>query len=295
MTAHRTRHIPASLAPVLKELELEQPRIVTKELLADLIARTDVSMNSTEVAERLQRHGWLVSLRTQGAWEFAPASRADCIGSGDPLIELRATLIRRPEFKVAVAYDSAAWINNLSQRPPGKHVIAIGPGQNIPHALRNLRVTRNWAKLDPLIIDDLPVWRIESLLILISAYPNAYRDWPNIGDWLPEAVEQADSMLLMKELQGRRRATWARTGYLLDVVEAYTLGERIHHLLPSGRGPVYLGKRGVPAHYNKRWEVVDSLLPHSTLSLPGQHHGQGMHQDRNVAGAPVTEQNGIQS
>jgi hypothetical protein len=43
---------------------------------------------------RLREHGWLLDLATRGVWEFAPAARAGAYGSGDPLVELRATLAR---------------------------------------------------------------------------------------------------------------------------------------------------------------------------------------------------------
>lgn len=275
----RTRHIPTRLAPVLEELELEQPQIVTKEYLADILSRTDVTMSTAEVAERLQRQGWLLSLRTRGAWEFAPASRSGSIGAGDPFIEFRATLARRSDFRAAVAYDSAAWMNNLSRRPPIRHVIAINPDYNTPHALRDLRITRNWAELDPVKIDNLPVWRIESLIVLMCTYPNAYRDWPNTGSWLGEGVEQLDAKSVLQELEGRPRATWARTGYLLETACDHSLGARIYQLMPAGRGPVYFGKRTAPAQYNKRWQVVDSLLLHAIITAAAQHPGEEKNQD----------------
>lgn len=259
----KPRSIPSSVAPVLEELELERPAVVTKDLLRELIARADVQLSPEDVAERLQRHGWLLSLRTRGAWEFAPGSRAGPIGAGDPLVELRATRLRRPDLPVAVAYESAAWLNKLSQRPPARHVIAVPSGESVPRALADLRITRNWAHLDPIVIDDLPVWRIESLIALIGKSPLAFRDWPNIREWLPEAIARTGPGLLVEELEGRLTAAWARTGYLVATANGEDLAQRIRSAMPRAHGPFYLGRRDAPGRYDKTWEVVDSLLHRS--------------------------------
>ena len=255
-----TRSIPASLASVLEQLELERPTIVTKDLLRDLVERTGLAYDPGEVASRLQRHGWLLSLRTRGAWEFAPASRAGAIGSGDPFIELRAMLSMRPKLAVKVAYDSAVWLHKLSQRMPNKHVLAIHTGLSVPHALRSFRITRRWGKLDSIVIQELPVWRTETLVVLIGAQPLSFRDWPNMNEWLSQASDRLDRDLLMRELEGRPRSTWMRTGYILEKGGGDAIAETLRVEAPSGRGPFYLGRRDAKGRYDKRWEVVDSLL-----------------------------------
>ncbi|MGH7562838.1 MAG: type IV toxin-antitoxin system AbiEi family antitoxin [Gemmatimonadota bacterium] len=256
----KKRSIPSSLAPVLEELELERPTIVTKEMLGQLVQRAGLRHDPDEVATRLQTHGWLLTLRTWDSWEFAPASRTGPIGSGDPFIELRATLLRRPTFPVVVAYDSAVWLHKLSQRMPNKHVLAIPSGESVPHALRIFRVTRRWGSLGSIKIKDLPVWQIETLIVMIGAQPLSFRDWPNMKEWLNQAFGRLNQELLLAELDGRPRSTWMRTGYLLETGGAVPIAEHLRRLAPRGRGPFYLGRRQVKSQYNKRWEVVDSLL-----------------------------------
>lgn len=68
----QTRPVPARPAPVLEELELRQPVVVTRSLLTEILAQTQVSLPPEATAERLVRLGWLLPLRTRGAWEFAP-------------------------------------------------------------------------------------------------------------------------------------------------------------------------------------------------------------------------------
>lgn len=254
------RSTPAALAPILEELELRQPKIVTKELLAQIAAERATRLAVEDISERLQRHGWLLSLKTQGAWEFAPAARAGPIGSGDPFIELRATLLRRPELSVAVAYDSTAWVHGLAQRVPERHVLAF-PSQTVaPPALRDFRFTRQTGRLDPVDLDGLPTWRIETLLVLMGAHPTSYRAWPTVGEWLAEASEKIDQKLVLDELIQRPRSAWARTGYLLETGGQVDIAEAIEKRAPKGKGPFYLGPRKSGGRHDRRWDVRDSVL-----------------------------------
>ncbi len=132
MTSNQ-RSVPRSIAPVLEALELEQPTLVTLGLLEELVEGTDSS--ATHAARMLRERGWLLPLRTPGVWEFAPGARAGAWGGGDPFIELRARLTTRP-VEVAVAAESAAWLQGLSTRAPDPHVIGAPPDLNIPEIAR---------------------------------------------------------------------------------------------------------------------------------------------------------------
>ncbi|MEX0620685.1 MAG: type IV toxin-antitoxin system AbiEi family antitoxin [Acidimicrobiia bacterium] len=264
-----SRSAPSSVANVLSELELEQPQVVTKRRLAELARRAGVTLPVSAVAERLQRHGWLLPLRTRETWEFAPGSRAGPIGSGDPFIEVRATLARRPEFAVAVAYESSAWIHRLTSRIPAKHVLSIPQSESVPHALRDFRATRVQANLEPEQLQSLPVWRVESLVVLIGARPAAFRDWPNIDQWLDTAVGRVDPTLLLTELEGRPRSAWMRAGYLIETGGDTSLADRIRDDAPPGSGPFYLGPRDAPGRYNRKWQVHDSVLRYRHVGATG--------------------------
>lgn len=254
------RSAPAALAPILEELELRQPKIVTRELLAEIVDERDVSLTVKDISERLQRHGWLLSLRTQGAWEFAPAARAGPIGSGDSFIELRATLLRRPDLSVVVAYDSAAWVHGFARRVPERQVLAIAKETVAPPALRDFRFTRQTSRLDPMDMDGLPTWRIEALLVLMAAHPTSYRAWPNVTEWLAEASERIDQKLILEELSGRPLSAWARTGYLLETGGRHDAAEAVEKKAPTGKGPFYLGSRKSGGRHDRRWDVRDSIL-----------------------------------
>lgn len=248
------------MAPVLTELELENPQIVTRQLLAALVDRTGLNLPVEVVAERLQRHGWLLPLRTRGAWEFAPGSRAGAFGSGDPFIELRATLARRPGFAAAVAYESAVWLHNLSDRSPNRHVLSIPKSESVPHSLRDFRMTRIQPVLDTVGVRDLPVWRLESVVVLIGVRPTSFGDWPNLDSWFISAARRADPEAIVSELAHRSRAAWMRTGYLLEWAGNHDLADLIRDGAPAGSGPFYLGARDRPGRYSSEWQVMDSLL-----------------------------------
>jgi hypothetical protein len=255
-----TRSVPASTAAVLEELELEQPKLVTKELLQQLARRREVELPASELVERLRRHGWLLDLTTRGVWEFAPAARAGPIGSGDPFIELRATLLRRPDLAVTVAAESAAWLHGLASRQPGRHAIAAPAKLDLPPALRGFRTIRHPARLASEMLDGLPAWRVASLLTQMAARPALYRDWPNVEDWLTDAVDRVDLSEVYEELDGLKRSAWARAAYLLSRGGRDDAGQELIAAAPPGEGPYYLGPRNRRGRYDARFDVVDSNL-----------------------------------
>ncbi|MEA1978738.1 MAG: type IV toxin-antitoxin system AbiEi family antitoxin [Chloroflexota bacterium] len=260
------RSVPSSLAPIIEELELRQPKLVTKAYLVDIIEDRGLNLNPDDVSHRLQQQGWLLSLKTKDAWEFAPASRAGKIGSGDPFMELRATLYHRKELQVAVAYESAAWLHGFSRHPPEKDVISLPSEIDPPPALKGFRITHIQGQSDPVQIDQLPIWSVETLIVLMGDRPMSYRAWPTVMEWLGEATSRADYGLILKELSGRGTATWARTGYILEAGGRDDFGEKIRQQLdPSRKGPFYLGPRNSPGKVDKRWDVRDSILLYRSI------------------------------
>ena len=71
-----TRTIPPSLGPILTELELDAPQVVTLAELAALATRTGIGTEPRVVADRMRKLGWLLPTETAGVWEFAPAAHA---------------------------------------------------------------------------------------------------------------------------------------------------------------------------------------------------------------------------
>jgi hypothetical protein len=254
------RDVPGRLAGLLEDLELEQPKVVTRALLDRLAKNRQLKARGDQLAGELRERGWLLPLRTAGAWEFAPAARAGAIGSGDPFIELRATLAQK-SLPLAVAAESAAWLHRLSTRAPTTPVIAAPPGTRLPRALDDYRLVR-WTPATPLAqVDELPVWSRATLLAAMAASPASYRDWPNAAEWIAEAVDERTAGPVALELADEPHAAWARAAYLLKYAGNHGAAEALYRQAPPPKGgPHHLGKRDRPGKYDKQFDVHDHLL-----------------------------------
>ena len=256
------RSVPRSVAPILEALELEQPVLITLARLDDLAAETGMGLSGSAAARLLRERGWLLPLRTTGVWEFAPGARAGAIGSGDPFIELRARLETRP-LPVTVAAESAAWIHGFASRSPEPHVVGLPPRAKLPKSLDGFRVVR-WTPTTPVAaVDGLPVWSMDTLLAFMGARPDRYRDWPNVSEWLANAIRGVSVDALRSELSGRTRSGWARTSYLLFLGGDGRAADELFASAPEGRGPFHLGPRSRPSRYDGRFEVADHIFPTS--------------------------------
>ena len=207
------RPVPASLATVVEELELRQPSVVTRPLLTEILAQTQVSLPPAATAERLVRLGWLLPLRTRGAWEFAPAARAGRYRAGDAWIELRALLAHDPGAPVAVAFESAVWELGHSTHQPDRPVLAHRRGWRPPRSLGTRAVTFDW-RIPAKTVRGLPVWTQATILVAAAERPAAQGNWGNADDWLADTFRSATAEDLLQEAEGRRTSTLARLGYL---------------------------------------------------------------------------------
>lgn len=252
------RDVTKTLAPLLQELELERPRVVTKVELESYATSVRLDWPVEVVVRRLREAGWLLDLKSKGVWEFAPAARAGAFGSGDPMIELRATLARDARARLTVAAESAAYLLGLASRRPDREVIGAPKGTRLPKALGDFRVV-HWApRTEPVLNDGLPVWAVTTLLAFMATKPGGYRDWPNVGEWIGQATRGVDVEAIADELVGQSRASWARASYLVDRGGSPEVATHLLALAPPGTGPFYLGRREMPGRYDPRFEVVDS-------------------------------------
>jgi AbiEi antitoxin C-terminal domain len=255
------RPLPASLAPVVEELELEQPRVVTLPQIGEIVART-TGGDPRIAAYELQRRGWLGRLRTSNAWEFLPGARAGAYGSGDRLIEVRAQLATKPGVRIAMAMESAAVLLRLAQRLPGREVVWIADRGGLPKALVEFRVV-HLAMPDSAItpVDGLPVWTVEALLMGVATKPSSYRDLAGLAQWLPDAGPRVDFDLLVTCLEPANASSRQRAIYLLELANRIDLAERLARLFPP-KVPVWFGAKRSGGRYDRLSQVLDSeLLP----------------------------------
>ncbi|MGI8939949.1 MAG: type IV toxin-antitoxin system AbiEi family antitoxin [Iamia sp.] len=246
---------------MLEALELDQPRVVTEADLARLASARGVAIGGRQLAYELRRRGWLVGLRTKGAWEFAPAARAGRYSSGDRHIELRAARAVDRGFPGALAMESAAVALGLAGRVPDRDVLWVPPGLRVPKSFGDWRVVHLAVGDDGIeSVDSLPTWRVETLLTGMARRPDGFHDWPNVAEWLDRAVSGVDAETVGRALTGAPRAAWQRAAYLLAMGGDGPAGVALFEQAPSGRGPAYLGPRQRKGQFDKRFEIVDSVL-----------------------------------
>lgn len=259
----RPRSIPPTLALLLEELELERPKTVTLEKIAEFAKAHVIRTPARILAHRLAQKGWLLETQVQGVWEFAPADRAGPISDADPFLTLRAFLAR-DDLPIAIALGSALWLHNLADRFPHPHEVAIPSGARVPPALGDeYRVVRYDPHLDNQEVDGLPVHRPATVLVHIAHRPADVTSWAGVLDLLPDLWAACDKEDVEAELCGRPHATHVRLAYLLDTLAPDLI--RDLNIMPAGK--VWFGPRRPLRRHDSRWNVADTLLPFSPREL----------------------------
>lgn len=255
------RAIPASIAPVIEQLELDGDLVVSADRLAEVLHATDGDDNPRQLAYELQRAGWLGSLRTRGAWEFLPAARGGALGSGDRLIEFRAQHTVDPSWPGVLAMESAAAVLGLAQRVPEREVVALPRGVDLPKALAgDWRVVTLMLPAEGIAtVERLPTWNLEGLLVGIAVRPSAYRDMAGLGQWLPEAAGRVDTDALVRLLDALPSAARQRAAYLLAVSGNSEASAEVIGRFPP-RGVAWLGPRQAGGAFDAATQVSDTSL-----------------------------------
>ena len=256
----QTRSLGPAVAPIVEELELRQPAVVTRSLLEKVARQRKSQLKPEELAERLVRSGWLLTLRQRDAWEFAPAARAGPYPAGDPWIDLRAVLEHDPTAPVAVAFESAVWDLGHSQHPPSRPVLAHRPGWRPPRSLAPRNVTFDW-HLPTDTVRGLPVWTEGTVVVAAANRPAAQGNWGNADDWLPETFRATTPDAVLREAAERPMTTLARLGYLAEWCGRDDVADEIEALLPVRLPVTFLGSRDRRDRWSRRWRLYDGLLP----------------------------------
>jgi len=253
-----SRAIPSHLADIIEELELERPDLVSTDDIEELIEKCDIKIPVTRVAQLLSEKGWLLKTDVRGVWEFLPAERAGSFSTDSPFLTLRAFLKKDLEKDVRVALDSAMWCHDLFDRIPSEIEVTLPSQEHIPAAIkRNYRVIRFDAHLDPVTANDVPVQKLETILVHLMDKPNDVQSWTSVFDWLPDLVEEVEREDVLTELHDRSHATKIRFSYLLsglapNIVEDFDV---------EASGKVWFGPRRELRRHNAEWNVADTILP----------------------------------
>ena len=263
-----TRSIPPWLAPIVEQLELDRPEIVTTRDLSRLTRRLGMREPTNRIIQVLAELGWLLKTGVHGVWEFAPAERAGPHSVGDHLLPLRASLAATPGVPVALALSSAMWFLDIADRAPDVAELAMPPGAYIPAALnRAYRVVRFRSNVEPTPLRGVPVHTPASILVHLAHRPSDVRGWAGVLIHLSELVGAAHESGIFAELGGRPHSTQVRLAYLLSGVAP----ELVERLGAAPAGKVWFGPRGPLRRHSARWNIADTILPFSpTELLPSQ-------------------------
>jgi hypothetical protein len=255
------RRAPSGVAGVLEQLELRQPKIVNGDLLSEALAAAGVHLTPQAAAERLVREGWLAPLRTRGAWEFVPASRAGRYPSGDPKIELRALLTRKPDAPVALAFASAVWELGYSTHQPSRLTYAHRTDWRPPRSLSDARTVKYEWVLPTELRQGIPLWHPATTAVAAADRPDCQDNWANADDWLPELMRAITPQEVRSEATGRGTATLIRLSYLAEWSGRHDVVDALTDLVPENLPVTFFGPRQPRGRWVKQWRLYDSLLP----------------------------------
>lgn len=253
------RTLPRSLAAVVEDLEVDQPRVVTMATLRTLVERHGLGTTPPVVAARLRKNGWLLATGTRGVWEFAPGAHAGPYSHRDPTLALRAALAASPKLPAALALGSAAWALGFADRAPATLDVALPDLSAATAALaRDTHLSSFTSRLGYATAQGVPTHRPETVLAHLATSPTIVRSWSAVLEWLPDLAADLDVTLTTRELAGRPTAVRVRVGYLMS-----GLRPDIAALTrPDVAAPVRFGKRSAATlRHSSDWRVLDSLLP----------------------------------
>lgn len=263
------RVITRPVADVIEQLELDGDTIVTVDRLASVMDEVGATGSPRMLAYELQRGGWLGTLRSRGAWEFLPAARAGAYSSGDRFLEFRAQHELRPEWPGVLAMESAASLLGLAQRISDREVIALPDDAAFPKAMsgqwRCVRIEIPDEGI--IVIDDLPTWDREGLLVGIGIRPSGYKDIAGLGQWLSARPFDVDTDKVLRLLASASAAARQRTAYLLRVSGDREAAQEIIDRDPPTE-TAWIGPRRQGGRYDPVTRVSDTRL-HPYLSVGG--------------------------
>jgi hypothetical protein len=250
-----TRTIPASLAPVLEQLELEQADLVTMSHLDEVVRSAGIGTQTRTVAARLRERGWLLATGQRGVWEFVPAAVAGVHSKRDPARLLRAALARHA-ITCGLTFQAAAWALGLAGRAPARIEVAAADGSAAAALPSALDVSVFAPRLPYRRAKAVPVLEPASVLAHMAASPGRVRSWASAVEWLPEVAAEAHVSDLVAELEGRPGTVSARLGYLLQ-----GLRPDVAARISGPATKTWFGPRRKVIRHDSRWQVADTILP----------------------------------
>lgn len=217
LSAVTTRHVPRWVAPIVADFEMFGRDVVSMTDVANALGVPADSVRVENAVRTLVELGWLRPLPARGIYEFMPA-RGGPYPGGDPLVEARAVLTKRPDFRLAVVGSGAAFLRGYSERAPDQYAVAVDFRQGGSVALAAAYVivktsAERVADVPP--VRGVPVSDAAHLLADAALWPATAGDLRNADHWLRRALADVESPSAAAAVARRMgTAAAARMSYL---------------------------------------------------------------------------------
>jgi len=253
------RTISRKMSGIINELELEGITYVNSEMLDSLVKKNNVKTQTAIVAKRLREKGWFLPTQQRGIWEYVPAAVAGVISNNDTLSPIKTFNLANPDCNCCLTLQSAAWALGLADRASStvEAVVEKQPNVKIPEGLRvfiyktnlPLKNTKGVKCLSP-----------EAIIVHIASNPKIVKSWEGALEWIPDVVYEMSIDNLMRELDGRKDAVKARTGYFLQGM--YPEAAEAIYKSFTVKSKIRFGRRDQPSiRNNEKWKIIDTVLP----------------------------------
>ena len=259
------RTLSRGLAPVVEQLELERPQVVTLRDIEGICAAESVGTEPRIVASRLKKAGWLLPTGQRGAWEFAPAELAGSYPSYDPLLPIKAFAAANPGAMPMLRGQTAAWAMGLADRAPSVVEVALDTETHASMP-KGISTCAYHTMLPPRRVKGTSSLAPEAVIIQMAERPSTVRSWESAVEWLPDVMVEMSAEATLEELQGRSAATAQRTGYLLQGTRP-DIAERIFQTTKP-KSVARFGQ-GSARRSNSKWMIADAKLPWNPEKMEG--------------------------
>lgn len=258
-----TRTITKSMAGILEELELENETFVDINRLEELAAKYNVRSETSLIASRLRKAGWLLPTSQRGVWEFSPAARAGSYSKNDPLMDVKVFRIANPSTDCYLCMQTAAWALGLADRIPERKELAFSNvPQNVPDEIAAYKYKPTLA---PSLARGVPCLAPESIVVQVAAKPIAFRSWESAAEWIPDVVYEIEIERLLMELSDKTDSVIRRTGYLLQGM--YPAAAEAVKSITTGSSKIRFGPRTRALRNDENWMISDTILPFSPKEM----------------------------
>lgn len=215
------RSIPKYLAPIIEELELNQPELLTIDDIQEYANVVGLTVKVTRIVFELKSHGWLLATAAKGVYEFSPGANAGQYSKGGYFLDIKAVALANPEVKWFYSHQTALYFHQIVDQMPDKPQITVKCDsiKDVPYAFTKLTNNVFNSELEPVIINGNPVEQLETLLVHICAKPKSVSSLFVYEENITDIWYGCDINKLRKELYKQSDRTKMRLRKLLRFIK----------------------------------------------------------------------------